>query len=54
MQSVIIIVLLWLIAIIATMLLVADTGAFTFLAPVYAICMIGSVVTVRKLERHAA
>jgi hypothetical protein len=38
---------LWLIAIIVT-LMVLDGEGFTFLGPLYAICMIGSVVTVRN------
>lgn len=39
---------LWLIALVTTMLLTRDTGSFTFLGPVFAICMIGSVVTVKR------
>ena len=39
---------LWLVAIVSTMLLTTDTGAFTRLGPVLAICMIGSVVTVKR------
>jgi len=42
---------LWAIAIAATVLLVGDTGKFTYLGPVYAICAIGSVFTVRRARR---
>lgn len=45
-------VLLWAIAIITTFLVIKDTGSFTVLGPVYAICMIGSTVTVRNLQRR--
>lgn len=41
-------ILLWIIAIFTTFLMVKDSGVFTYLGPVYAICMIGSVVTVKK------
>jgi hypothetical protein len=41
---------LWTIAIVAT-LLVARDGAFTYLAPLFAVCAVGSVFTVRK-ARH--
>ncbi len=42
---------LWLIAIVATLLLVDGTDAFTHIGPLYAICAIGSVLTVRR-ARH--
>jgi hypothetical protein len=45
---------LWLIAIVVTFLLVPDAHVMTTLAPVYAVCMIGSVVTVRAATRRAA
>lgn len=44
----IVVLLLWLIATATTFLFVKDTGVFTYLGPVYAICTIGSVVTVKK------
>lgn len=42
------VLLLWLIAIVTTFLSVKDTGVFTYLGPVYALCMIGSVVAVKR------
>jgi len=52
MKTEITILALWLIAIVATLIIVKDASRFTYLAPVYAICMIGSVVTVRRLRRE--
>jgi len=48
MKSEFVVLALWTIAIAATVILVGDTGKFTYLAPVYAICAIGSVFTVRR------
>ena len=45
------IVLLWGIAAGATYLVLKGGGGFAFLAPLYAICAIGTVVIVRKLVR---
>jgi hypothetical protein len=45
---------LWLIAIVVTFLLVPDRHTMTTLGPVYAVCMIGSMVTVRAAVRRAA
>jgi hypothetical protein len=45
---IVVIVALWAIAIVSTLAVVKDTGAFTFLGPVYFVCMLGSVVTVRN------
>jgi len=42
---------LWLISILATLFLLRDTGLFTYLAPVYLICMVGSIITVRNARR---
>ena len=42
------IVALWAIAVMATFLIVQETRFLTVLGPLYAVCMIGSVVTVRK------
>ncbi len=42
------IVALWALAIIATAAIVNDRAVFTYLAPLYAVCMIASVVVVRK------
>ncbi len=48
MKYVVAIVASWVLAIIATAAIVNDRAVFTYLAPLYAICMIGSVVVVRK------
>lgn len=39
---------LWAVAVFTTAVVVGDTGKFTYLGPLYAICAIGSVVTVRR------
>lgn len=44
---------LWGISIVATLLLVEGTAIFTYLAPLYAICTIGSVLTVRSARFSA-
>ena len=44
-----VIVALWAIAIAATMVIVKDSKVFTFLGPIYFVCMLGSVVTVRNV-----
>ncbi len=43
---------LWLIAVVATLLIVDGTGTFTRLAPLYAIFAVGSVLTVRNLRKQ--
>jgi len=51
-----IVAMLWLIAIVTTVAFTSGTGVFTFLGPVFAICMIGSIVTVRRARlsgRHS-
>jgi hypothetical protein len=48
------VVLLWSIAIGITFLEVRDARLLTILGPVYAVCMIGSLVTVRAAMRRAA
>jgi hypothetical protein len=48
------VLLLWLIAITVTFLTVRDPHTLTTLGPVYAVCMIGSVVTVRGALRRSA
>jgi hypothetical protein len=47
MKHVTIIVILWCIAIVATLLLV-EKSVFSYLGPVYFICMVGSIITVRR------
>jgi len=39
---------LWLIAITTTLVVVRDTGLFTYLSPVLFICMVGSILAVRR------
>lgn len=48
MKYIITITVLWLIAIVATLLFNGRAGAFTYVGPVYLICMIGSIVTMKK------
>ncbi len=48
MKHVVAIVALWVLAIIATAAIVNDRAVFTYLAPLYVVCMIGSLVVVRK------
>lgn len=42
---------LWLLAVVPTLLLVHQSGVFTFLGPLYFICMVGSVYIVRSAKR---
>jgi hypothetical protein len=39
---------LWLIAVAATAWVVRESGLFTYLAPVFAVCAIGSVLVVQR------
>ena len=41
---------MWLLAVIPTLLLVHQSGLFTYLGPLYFICMIGSVYIVRSAK----
>jgi hypothetical protein len=54
MKYVLAILSLWLIAIAATLILVGETGVFTYLGPLYVICAIGSIITVRQAQRGGA
>lgn len=47
------VVALWALAIIATVVIVPDRSAFTYLGPLYAVCMIGSVVVVQRASKAA-
>ncbi len=47
------ILLLWAISIFATAWWVSETGVFSRLAPVYAVCLIGSVLTVRNAKKNS-
>lgn len=42
---------LWLLAVVPTYLLIKSSGSFTFLAPLYFLCMIGNVYIVRYVRR---
>jgi hypothetical protein len=43
---------LWLLAVVPTLLLVHQTGVFTYLGPLYFLCMVGSVYIVRSLKKR--
>ena len=47
------ILVLWFIAVVATAVLLRGSGLFTYLGPLYAICMIGSIWTVQKAQKEA-
>lgn len=44
------VLLLWMIAILSTFFVVKDAALFARLGPVYFVCMLGSIVTVRKSQ----
>jgi hypothetical protein len=44
------VLVLWLIAVVPTLLLVRQTGLFTYLGPLYFICMVGTVYIVRSAK----
>lgn len=46
-------ILLWLIALVATLLVVKDTGLFTYLGPVFFVCLLGSIMVVRGALRSS-
>jgi len=46
------ILVLWLVAVVPTLLLLRDTGLFTYLGPLYFICMVGSIYIVRHARRR--
>lgn len=39
--------MLWIIAAVATMLAVEGTGIFTYIGPVFFVCMVGTIAVVR-------
>ena len=43
-------VALWALAILGTVLIVQDQQVFTYLGPLYAICMIGAIMIVRQAQ----
>ncbi len=46
------ILLLWLLAVVPTLILVHESGLFTYLGPLYFMCMVGSVYIVRSAKRR--
>ncbi len=42
---------LWLLAVVPTLVMVHQTGLFTYLGPLYFICMVGSIYIVRSAKR---
>ena len=54
MKYIIAVVVLWALAIVPTVVLLGDREEFTYLGPVYGICMIGSVIVVRHAQIAAA
>jgi hypothetical protein len=46
--------LLWLIAILVSLFVTRETGLFSWLGPVFAFCMIGCVLIVRKARAVAS
>ncbi len=46
-----IILALWLISIATTFFIVGETRLFTYLGPLYFICMMGSIVAVRNARK---
>ncbi len=42
---------LWLLAVIPTLLLLRESGLFTYLGPLYFVCMVGSVYVVRSARK---
>ena len=45
------VLILWLLAVVPTFLLVHQTGVFTFLGPLYFICIVGSLYVVRSAKK---
>ena len=46
------VLVLWLIAAVVTLLVVEETGLYTYLGPLYFICMVSSIYVVRAAKRH--
>jgi hypothetical protein len=45
------ILVLWLLAVVPTFLLLRELGLFTYLGPLYFLCMVGSVYIVRSAKK---
>ncbi|MFQ5602307.1 MAG: hypothetical protein ACE5HS_03460 [bacterium] len=50
-NAVIVNLLLWIIAILATLFIVEESGLFKYLGPLYFICMMGSTMVVAKTKK---
>ena len=46
------ILLLWLVAIVPTLLILRQSGLFTYLGPLYFLCMVGSLFIVRNAKKN--
>jgi len=46
------ILILWAIAILATLFIVQDRNFLTYLGPLYFVCMVGSIVVVRNARKR--
>ncbi len=46
------ILLLWLLALVPTLLIIRQTDLFTYLGPLYFLCMVGSVFIVRNAKKN--
>ena len=44
------ILVLWLLAVIPTLMMVYQSGLFTYLGPLYFLCMVGSIYVVRSAK----
>jgi hypothetical protein len=44
--------ILWAIAILATFFIVQDQNFLTYLGPLYFVCMVGSIIVVRKARKR--
>ena len=45
------VLLLWFVAVVPTYLVYRNTSSFTYLAPLYFLCMLGTVLIVRQARR---
>jgi hypothetical protein len=46
------ILLLWLLAVVPTLLIIRQSGMATYLGPLYFLCMVGSVFIVRQAKKN--
>lgn len=45
------VIALWLLAVVPTLMMVHQTGVFTYLGPLYFLCMVGTLYIVRSAKR---